>query len=132
MAHKRPLFTVECDALTAIDEDGNEYAPRAGEWVRFYRRMPAKLVRVLTQAAGFESASDEEAAGVMGEVLDDLVPRLAQAIHSWNWSDTWSENGAALPDPTEDVLWDLDLDELFWLAGKLFEATQAPLAPSSP
>jgi hypothetical protein len=100
MAHKRPLFTVECDALTAIDEDGNEYAPRAGEWVRFYRRMPAKLVRVLTQAAGFESASDEEAAGVMGEVLDDLVPRLAQAIHSWNWSDTWSENGAALPDPT--------------------------------
>jgi hypothetical protein len=129
--HKRPVFTVECDDLRAIDEDGVTYHPRAGEWVRFYRRMPARLVHALTRAAGFQDSSDEEAAAAMGEILGELVPRLSKAIHSWNWSDLWSENGASLPDPTEDVLWDLDLDELFYLAGKLFESTQVPLAPSS-
>lgn len=130
MAQKRhvPTFRVACDDYLIEDESGENYAPHAGEWVKFYRRMPARLVRALTRAAALQAdISEADAAEALRDTLEELVPRLSRAIHSWNWIDPFSENGAAL-ETDEAALWELDLSELFYLAGKLFERTQAPLA----
>lgn len=141
MAKKRikmPVFLVACDDLVMTTEDDEEFHPREGEWVKFYKRLPGRMVKLMLRAMRLQGivGEDEEAAGELEDTLDKLVPMLAKTIHSWNWSDLWADVGddedvVLLPSPpTADAIWDLNIDtEIFYLIGKLMTQTQSPKAP---
>lgn len=138
MAKKRikmPTFLVTCDDLEMEGEDGEKVYPRQGEWVRFRKRLPGKMVKLMLRAMRLQSlvGEDDEAAGELEDTLDKLLPMLAKCIVGWNWCDLWSddEEPPLLPSPpSADDIWDLSLDtETFWLMGKLMAQTQSPKAP---
>lgn len=130
MAKKKismPLLRVDCSDLVVVDSEDNKIMPREGEWAMMYKRIPARLVRVLMNAQ--VNVADEESASNLGETLDELIPPLAKIIQAWNWTDIWDEKRPLLPSPSEEVLWDLDIEEIFYLVGKLMEQSAAPKAP---
>ena len=133
IARRRATVTVTADDLLILDEDGEEFAPRAGEWVKFRRKVPLKLLR----AAGAMSA---EGAALADQVdgFRDLVDILNSIIVDWNWSDEDAEPGEdgrlpVLPLPRDDpeVLWRLDQDEVMYLVEALMDRVAAAPNPSS-
>ena len=130
MAKKKismPLFRVDCSDLAITDDEGNQIMPREGEWVQMHKRIPARMVRLLMNAQ--VEFGDEAVVSNLGETLETLIPLLAKIIHAWNWTDIWDEQRPALPSPSVEVLWDLDIEEIFYLVGKVMEQSSAPKAP---
>lgn len=128
---KRPSPTVKvfADDLVRLDDEGQEYCPREGEWVLLKRRFKMKLLRVAGRLERLGEASDSVAE--LAEAFDELARLLAGQVVAWNWSDLEAEpdaedNQPLLPLPSAEVLWELEQDELFWLMEKLMAATQAP------
>ena len=124
---KLPIYRAVSDDYTLIDNDGEELNPREGEWVKFKKKLPGRLVKLLSTVSALDAA-DDDADQRMGEAMDQLVPLLSKNIVGWNWTDLWT--GEPLPEPSEDAIWDLDIGEIFYLAGKLSENLQSPKAPS--
>jgi len=133
---KMPVYKVTCEDFVITGEEGQEFAPRAGEWVVLRKRLPANLLRLLLDmqnlSAGEDEADGEALVDSINTILADLIPLLVQVIHSWNWTDIWDEKRAPLPPPTAETLWTLDVEEIFYLATKLLALTEAPNATSSP
>lgn len=131
---KVPYKRVICDDFEIELEDGTTVNPREKEFIVFKKKLPADLIRLMIRLMALENLDDDDpqAQQEMGLVLDKLIPRLADVISKWNWKDIWAEveEGEKLPylgNPTEDVLWSLDIyTELFYIVGKLMEDTQAP------
>jgi hypothetical protein len=126
-----PVFRVECDDFTIDGLDGEELAPRDGEWIDIKRRMPAKLVRMLVSVNNMRMEDEESALNSLGNALDELVPLLAQVLVDWNWTDIWDTERPPLGKPTEETLWRLDIEELFYLSSKLMGQSEPPKAPKS-
>lgn len=122
-----PLLQVDCGDLVVTDGEDNEIMPREGEWVMMYKRIPARLVRLLMNTQ--VNVGDEETVSNLGDTLDEMIPPLAKIIQAWNWTDIWDEKRPPLPSPSEEALWDLDIEEIFYLVGKLMEQSAAPKAP---
>jgi hypothetical protein len=133
---KLPIIKVDCDDYVIKGEDGQEYKPREGEWLRLRKRLPARLFRLLLGIQSLQGEEDEigeEEANNVSGILQELLPLLAQVIHSWNWTDIWDEERPALPPPTTETLWLLDIEEIFYLATKVMgSTTEAPNQLSSP
>lgn len=123
-----PTVKVFADDLVRLDDEGQEYCPREGEWVLLKRRFKMKLLRV---AGRLERLSESaESVAELAEAFDELATLLAGQAVSWSWSDLEAEpdeegNLPLLPPPSAEVLWELEQDELFWLMEKLMGATQA-------
>lgn len=129
-----PVVKVVCDDFAVEDEAGELFYPRADEWVKLKKRIPGRLLKLLLKLMRLQSEMDEEeTAGEFEGVLDQLAPLMAGSIVAWNWHDLWAEGDElpVLPKPTADVILDLDISEIFYLAGKLFELTQSPKANAS-
>ncbi len=126
---KMPTFVVQLDGYAIEDEDGVTVYPRVGEWVRFKKRLPARLIKLMIQIMNVQALESGEADTEMGLVMAELVPYLAKQIVAWNLTDIWDEDGPAMAEPSAETLWDLDLDEVMFLNSALFERLETPKAP---
>ena len=135
---QRATITVYANDLLVEDENGEEYAHREGEWVKFIKKVPMRLIRVGRQFQTFVEAEDislEEFDDILGEVVDLLAPLIAD----WNWTNQDVEPDAddklpLLDKPRErpGVFWDLEMEEVMWLLEKQIDQTTAPDPTSSP
>ncbi len=118
-----PSITVPSDDLIVVDDEGNEHKPHEGEWVRFKKRLPYALVRLVW---GNEDLSDLEADERFRRRMargEEIVQALQRQIVDWNWTD---EHGQPLPKPDErelflDALRWLSPDEVTWLMGHVMD-----------
>lgn len=106
-----PTFTVQSDDLAVTDDEGVEHHPHAGEWVKFRRDMPWRLVRL---------SPDMPDAEYTQTVIDVLV----RQIRDWSWT---GEDGQPLPRPEDgrpfvECLWDLANYERVWLRDHCWQA----------
>ena len=119
-----PSLVVKSDDLVVQDDEGTEYHPHAGEWVRLRRSVSLRSVRVAQLA---QETSAEDAASYAA-VVESLIGILKRQILDWNWTD---ENSEPMPQPGvpefEEALWDLENYELNWLQSHLADgATVSP------
>ena len=119
-----PSLVVKSDDLVVQDDEGTEYHPHAGEWVRLRRSVSLRSVRVAQLA---QETSEEDAASYAA-VVESLIGILKRQILDWNWTD---ENSEPMPQPGvpefEEALWDLENYELNWLQSHLADgATVSP------
>jgi len=119
-----PSLVVKSDDLVIQDDEGTEYHPHAGEWVRLRRSVSLRSVRVAQLA---QETSEEDAASYAA-VVESLIGILKRQILDWNWTD---ENSEPMPQPGvpefEEALWDLENYELNWLQSHLADgATVSP------
>ncbi len=131
-----PIIKVDCDDFILTGDDGQKYKPREDEWLKLRKRLPARLFRLLLDIQALQVDEDdeigEEELDSLASVLHELIPLLAQVIHSWNWTDVWDEERPELPPPTAETLWLLDIEEIFYLATKVMGSTsEAPNQSSS-
>jgi len=126
--------TVVADDLLVTDDDGEEFAPRQGEWVKLRKKFPMRLLRVGAQLsrlyAGGEDDIDMEE---VEDAFDQLIGLLAPLIVDWNWTnhkEDGSEDGKlpilTLPRQEPDILWDLDEGELMWILDKISDQVASP------
>lgn len=132
----RATFKVFATDLLVEAEDGEDYAPRAEEWIKLQKRFPMKLFRVAARLSRLSEVGDLDEAE---EAMDRLVGLLAPIIADWNWTDQDAPPGKngkqpPLPKPREDseALWALDIDEVMWITSQLMERTESPNPPGSP
>lgn len=129
--YKLPTVTVNCDDYVIEDEQEKEIPIREGETVTFISYIPGKTLKMLTRIMNMEAVEDDtEGVNSMHSALESLIPILSRCITRWTWTDLLDENRPVLPKPTPDVLWDLDIRELFYLAGKLSSLTNSPKGSS--
>ena len=111
-----PSLVVKSDDLVVQDDEGTEYHPHAGEWVRLRRSVSLRSVRV-AQLAQRTSAEDVASYAAL---IEALIGILKRQILDWNWTD---ENSEPMPKPGapgfEEALWDLENYELNWLQSHL-------------
>jgi hypothetical protein len=130
MAEKRkrkfvPTVRVPSDDLTITDEAGDEYAPHAGEWVKFRRGISIASMRVVASAG--EIGEDADPAETI-EILSDVLGILARQIVDWSWTDDdWNE----LPKPRDreafaSCLENLETYEINWLVSHLADGAKVP------
>jgi hypothetical protein len=124
---RKSLVTIVCDDLTALDDEGGEYFPHAGEEVTFKRKISARDLVIVSQIAEIGEIEDDKERGVeMVKFFHDTVcPILAKAIVSWNWTDVYAEKEAVLlGEPDVEALRDLDVEtELQYLLDKWLDVT---------
>lgn len=120
-----PAIVVQSDDLVVLDDDGNEYRPHAGEWVRFRRSVPLSIMRAMTQAAAISSLGDDAPAEVEAALIA-LVDAIAGQVLDWSWTDfDW----CPYPKPADraafvEVLWNLDDYELRWLQAHIADGAK--------
>lgn len=124
--NRKSLVTIVCDDLIALDDEGNEYFPHAGEEVTFKRKISARDLVIVSQIAEIGDIEDDKERGVeMVKFFHDTVcPILAKAIVSWTWTDVYSEETVLLGEPDVEALRDLDVEtELQYLLDKWLDVT---------
>ena len=87
-----PSLVVKSDDLVVQDDEGTEYHPHAGEWVRLRRSVSLRSVRVAQLAQG---TSAEDVASYAA-LIEALIGILQRQILDWNWTD---ENSEPMPKP---------------------------------
>jgi len=108
MPYRKRTVKIYGDFLTHEDDEGNECHMRAGEWIEFKRKQTPNDMRRLLEFAEMENAANNE----LQMQMDEAVSFLARKIVSWNFTDLFTD-GEPLPDPTEETLNELDLDDIF-------------------
>ena len=137
MATKPKRFathTVIADDLLVTDDDGEEFAPREGEWVKLRKKFPMRLLRVGAQLSRlYTEGEDDVDMEEVEEAFDRLIGLLAPLVVDWSWTNHKEDEGEdgkppILPVPRHepDVLWDLDEDELMWILDKISDQVAAP------
>ena len=111
-----PSLVVKSDDLVVQDDEGTEYHPHAGEWVRLRRSVSLRSVRV-AQLAQETSAEDVTSYAAL---IEALIGILKRQIIAWSWTD---ENSEPMPKPGTpefvEALWDLADYELHWLSAHM-------------
>lgn len=130
-----PTVQVASDDLVVLDDEGQEHRPHEGEWVRFRRSVPLRVMRMVARFGELDEADLEEQTAEYGAAAEELIAVLARQIVDWSWTD---EESVPLPRPrTEraafvEALWDLENYELRWLQEHLGDGAKVPNGSSSP
>jgi len=121
-----PSLIVKSDDLVIQDDEGTEYHPHAGEWVRFRRSVSLRSVQIAQLAQG---ASEQDVASYAA-LIEALIDVLRRQILDWTWTDN-DEQPMPKPgaDGFDDALWDLQDYEMKWLQSHL--ADGAVVSPNS-
>ena len=125
---RRRVIRVNCDHLQYVTEDGEQAALRAGQWVEFRARITALDNLTLMEFGGM--STDGDTAALAGQ-FTELVAFLAQKIAAWSWLDIDGDY-APMPDPSVEVLGDLDMEDLMALFEMYAGLTQPSPKASSP
>jgi len=146
---RRRVFRVVCDALAYIDEDGNEFFPRVGQWVEFKCKTSANDYARMLEFGSLETSNDLEE---LADAIPQMVDLVARKLTAWNWTDLDAEpdsDGNFPPLPaiqreilnddspsfkkTREVMAELDLEtDLLYLIEMMMESTEAPKNESGP
>ncbi len=114
-----PTFVQASDDLVVKDDEGIEHHPHAGEWVRFRRDVPWRMVRIAPDMPN-------------SEYCPLIIGLLTRQIIDWNWT---GDDGQPLPQPGDsafvDRLWDLGDYEREWLRANCWQRN-LPNPPNSP
>lgn len=111
---KAPSFTLECDDLVLVDDEGNEYYPHVGESVKMRNEIPWELARVANGGTNYDYYA--------------LAIRiLKRQILDWDWTD---DNEKLMPKPGTDdfelCLWQMDDQERDWLLAHCWKPAEIP------
>lgn len=112
---KAPPRTVYSDDLV-IYEDGEEYYPHRGEWVQVRGGMSWRMMKAATRFQRFQGMNtaevDESELEEIVHAYDQLLQMIVSKLVGWNWTD---DQGEPLPEPSPEILEDLDQREIEWL-----------------
>lgn len=132
---KRTLH-IPCDHLPYVGEDGEEFYPRAGQWVEIRKKTSGRDYAAMLQLAalgGNEGDTTTTADAIeMFESMPEMYALLAHKIVGWNWVDLWADvddDGELLllPPPTIEVMETLDFEtDLVYLIELITEADETP------
>jgi hypothetical protein len=101
-------FRAECDRLAYEDEDGEEFYPRAGQWVEIRKKTSGRDYAAMMQFGALEHSDNTEE--IMA-AMPELYELLGHKIVAWNWTDIWGDDPSApLPEPTADAMAQLDFE----------------------
>jgi hypothetical protein len=125
-----PSVTVPSDDFVVEDEDGNEYRPHEGEWVKFRTRLPFAVFKMVWGAVpDLDELEDKARIQLNIERGEDARRALAHQIVDWDWTD---DDGEPHPRPGDDkegfaeVLGWLSREESDYLIGKMIVPGEAP------
>ena len=130
MGKKRraPMTVVPSDDFV-VKDGGEEYYPHAGESVTFRKRVSPRDLMVIARAGDLQNDTEGEkgAAKLARFFHDEACVVLGRAIHSWTWTDPYSDEGTAYPEPSAEALRDLDAQtELQYLLEKWLGVSNPP------
>jgi len=101
-----------CEHCAYIDEDGDEFYPRAGQWVEYKCKLSGRDYAIV---ARFGELSESNELSELGEAIPDVIDLIARKVTAWNWTDLLAEtdiNGRhpKLPEPNYETINNLDFE----------------------
>ena len=119
-----------------MGEDGEEFYPRAGQWVEIRKKTSGRDYAAMLRLAALGEDRGEDVstsdAIEMFESMPEMYALIAHKIVAWNWTDLWGDededgNLPLLPPPSVEVLETLDFEtDLMYLIDLVMAQEETP------